>query len=468
MIDTPRLDRVPPQDVDSERAVLGSMMLTTDPDAKLAIAQCLELLDEGHFYRERHRKIFDAITALFGDGHEVDLLTTTNMLEAMGDLEKVGGVPYLNEMIDSVPSAANATWYAEKVKAEADRRAIIYAAAKSADRSYDETEDVEQVLSDAIDELLSIKIGAMKEKPSFKKQLTTVFKDMQERAKDPQSIQGIPFGIRDVDRKIGGLLGGDLCVIAARPSMGKSTFVRNVAQYLCEDYKSRVAIFSLEMRDKQIMSLMLASEAKIEFERFRSSSFTESDWPKLTEAAGRMSAWKCHIEDATTLSSFTPLDLRTALQRIILTEGKPDLVIFDYLQLMEPQRPTSNRTTDVSQISRQLKSMAMYFDIPFIVLSQLNRKVEERPNKRPMLSDLRESGAIEQDADIVGFLYDDDYYSEERGPRKGGPCEFIIAKQRMGPIGTVKVHFDLESARFRQAHAGATGRKTFKTRSDLD
>lgn len=468
MSDTLRLDRVPPQDVDSERAVLGAMMLTKDPDAKLAIAQCIDLLKEDHFYKGSHQAIFDAITALFSDGQEVDLLTVTNMLEAMGDLEKVGGVPYLNEMMDSVPSASNATYYAKKVKAESDRRKIIYTAAQAAHRSFDETEDVEQVLSDSIDELLSIKIGTMGAKPSFKKQLKTVFKDMQERAKDPQNIQGMPFGIRDIDRKTGGLLGGDLSIIAGRPGMGKSTFVRNIAQYLCEDYKSRVVIFSLEMKDTQIMALMLSSEAGIEFDRFRSSHFSEAEWPKLTEVAGRMANWKCHIEDATTLSSFTPLDLRTAIQRIILTDGKPDLVIVDYLQLLEATKPTRNRVEEVSQISRHLKSLAMYFDIPFVVLSQLSRKVEERPNKRPMLSDLRESGAIEQDADIVGFLYDDDYYDEDRGPRKGGPCEFIIAKQRMGPIGTVKVHFDLESARFRQAHAGATGRKTFKTRSDLD
>lgn len=791
--------------------------MTKDPDAKLAIAKCVEMLNEDHFYKESHRKIFDAITALFGDGGEVDLLTVTNMLEAMGDLDLVGGVPYLNEMIDSVPTASNATYYAEKVKAESDRRKIIYTTAKAGNGAYEPTEDVEQLLSGAIDELLSIKIGTMGEKPSFKSQLKAVFKDMKERSQNPKSIQGMPFGIRDVDRKIGGLLGGDLCIIAARPSMGKclsgdalmvdattgnritarefyakkvsrtlslnmdaesietsivtkhmksgiqevhaittqqgatvevteehpmltplgwrklkdlipgrsyvavsakipdygkletmtdrealllgyllaegtlwdttikvttksddvladlrncvaekdcilrttpgrityrivradgsrkpnsnpvrtwikelglfgtksgtkfvpdivfrqsnrkvslllsglfsgdgwhsdhigivskskqmmldvkhlllrfgimcrlktdynkrydsyyyrltitghaskkafcnkigfrrhvphpemsqmenwgvspyctvgdvrfelvrnikamgkidtydftiqsnhnflandvvvhnSTFVRNIAQYLCEDYKSRVAIFSLEMRDKQIMALMLASESKINYERFRSSSFTENDWQPLTDAAGRMDRWKCHIEDATTLSSFTPLDLRTALQRIILTDGKPDLVVFDYLQLMEPQRPTSTRTNDVSQISRQLKSMAMYFDIPFIVLSQLNRKVEERPNKRPMLSDLRESGAIEQDADIVCFLYDDDYYSEERGPRKGGECELIIAKQRMGPIGTVKVDFDLESARFLQVKGRVVGRQAFRGRSDLD
>lgn len=466
MTDTPRLDRVPPQDVDSEIDVLGAMMM--NDGGKLAIVHCMEILNKDDFYKESHRKIFDAITALFEDGQEVDIRTTTNMLIAMDDLEKVGGVGYLNQMMDSVPTTANAHYYAEKVKAEADRRAIIYAAAKSADRSYDETEDVEQVLSDAIDELLSIKIGVMKEKPSFKKQLTTVFKDMQERAKDPQSIQGMPFGIRDVDRKIGGLLGGDVCVIAGRPGMGKTTMAQNIAQYLCEDYKSRVVIFSLEMKDVQIMARMLASEAKIKFSRFRSSHFAEADWPKLTEAAGRMSAWKCHIEDATTLSSFTPLDLRTALQRITMTHGKPDLVIVDYLQLMEATKPARNRVDEVSQISRHLKSLAMYFDIPFVVLSQLSRKVEERPNKRPMLSDLRESGAIEQDADIVGFLYDDAYYDEERGERKGGPCEFIIAKQRMGPIGTVKIHFDLESARFEQAHAGATGRKTFRKRSDLD
>jgi len=462
---TARLDRVPPQDVDSERDVLGAMMMARDPNAKLAIVNCLEILTKDHFYKESHGKIFDAITALFEDGQEVDIRTVTNMLIAMGDIEQVGGVPYINEMMESVPTAANAAYYAEKVKAESDRRAIIYASSKAADRCYDETEDGEQILADAIDELLKIKIGAMKERASFKSTLKTVFKDMQERAKDPQNIQGVPFGIKDIDVKIGGLLGGDMCVVAARPGVGKSTFVQNVAQSLCEDGK-RVVIFSLEMKDVQIMARMLASEAKIRFSRFRSSNFQESEWPKLTTAAGKMSEWNCHIEDATDVISINPLDIRTAIQRIIMTEGKPDLVIIDYIQLLEPTKPTGNRVSDVTQMSRHLKALAMHFDIPFLVVSQLSRKVEERPDKRPMLSDLRESGAIEQDADQVGFLYRDDYY--ERGESKGGPCEFIIAKQRMGPVGTVKIHFDLESARFQQAHVGQSGRRTFRERSDVD
>jgi len=457
------LDRVPPQNIDAERAVLGAMMLVSDAKAPLAIADCLRILKAEHFYRESHRKVFTAIKYLVTDNQEVDLLTVSSELEKMGELEKVGGAPYLDEMIGSCPSAANAAHYAVQVKQESDRRQLIYVTAELGTLAYDETEDVDELVSGAIDRLLAVKIDTLQEKVSFKLRLKEVFKDMQERALDPNNILGMPFGIKDIDAKIGGLLGGDMCVVAARPGVGKSTFVQNVAQYLCDDknYRSLVAIFSLEMKDKQIMARILASEAKVPFSRFRSSDFEESEWPKLTVAAGRMTEWKCEIEDK---AGITPMDVRSEIQRLIMTKGKPDLVIVDYLQLMRPTTPTGRRVDDVTQVSQDLKEMAMFFDIPFLVVSQLSRNPEARPDHRPMLSDLRESGSIEQDADIVCFLYREDYYDREAS--KGGPCEFIIAKQRMGPTGTVKVHFDIVSARFQQAHVGNTGRQTF--RSDRD
>jgi len=445
MAERPTLDRVPPQNVDAERAVLGAMLMN-DPSSKMAISDSIRILNRDDcFYREAHRKIFEAIKDLFSENTEVDLITVSRQLELNGHLEMVGGVPYLDEMIDSSVSAANAAYYAEIVKEEADKRMIIHVSTESCSDAYDATISANEILDKALSTFLNVKLNVADKPPTLKSTIKEVFKEMQERSQDPQSITGIPFGIREIDEMIGGLLEGDMAIVAARPGVGKSTFVQNVAQYLCEheDYQSNVVLFSLEMKAKQIVARIFASEARVPFSRFRSSHFEDKEWPKLTLAAGRVSNWNLNIEDR---AGITTTDMRSALFRVTAEKSKPDLVIVDYIQLLRPLTSTGNRTDDVTQISQDLKNLAMDLDVPLLVVSQLNRNLESRPDKRPKLSDLRESGSIEQDADIVCFIYRDDYHDRSL---KQGPCEFIISKQRMGPTGTVKMNFNIEEARFR-------------------
>jgi replicative DNA helicase len=445
MAEQPRLDRVPPQNVDAERAVLGAMLMN-DPSSKMAISDSIRILNRDDcFYKEAHRKIFEAIKDLFNENTEVDLITVSRQLELNGHLEMCGGVPYLDEMLDSSVSAANASYYADIVKEEADKRMIIHVSSQSYSDAFDETISANEILDKTLSTFLNVKLNVADKPPTLKSTITEVFKEMQERSKDPQSITGIPFGIREIDEMIGGLLSGDMVILAARPGVGKSTWVQNVAQYLCahEDYKSNVVIFSLEMKAKQIVARIFASEARVPFTRFRSSHFEDTEWPKLALAAGNMSRWNLNIEDK---AGITTTDMRSALYRVTAEKGKPDLVILDYLQLLRPVTPTGKRTDDVTQISQDLKNLAMDLDVPLLVVSQLNRNLEARPDKRPQLSDLRASGSIEQDADIVCFIYREDYHDRSA---KQGPCEFIISKQRMGPTGTVRMNFDIEEARFR-------------------
>jgi len=450
-----QLDRVAPQDIDAERALLGGLMVLDD-DQRGSIAECMLLIrGDEVFYRERHNKIWNIIKELFDDDEPVDLLMVTKRLERNGHLEKVGGVPYVNELIDASPSSANVKYYAEMIIEEAIKRQLIYASFHINESAYDNEQPSEKILAEALNQLLELNNSTLPDQVTTKESVKQVINKLQKMNEEDNPIVGLALGIKYLDLQTTGLAGGDLVIVAARPGVGKSTLVQNFGQYVTVEGKKHAVMFSLEMKKELLVTRILASESGIPFLRFRVGKIQEKEWSAVTLAASRLSGAKFDIEDSPDL---TPRDVRSHLLRITGKQGKPDLVIIDYLQLMSASKPTGKRVDDITQISRELKILAMSLDIPFIVVSQLNRSVEYRPDKRPQLSDLRESGAIEQDADIVLFIFREDYQS--RNPSQGGPCELIIGKQRNGPTGMIPVTFNLMEAKFKQSQRARPDKRT--------
>ena len=443
--------RVPPQDCDAERAVLGAIMQgQTEP-----IAKAIQILGSGDpFYKESHIKIFNACTQLFEHGEPLDLITVTQALEKAGDLDKIGGVAYLDEVIDSCPTTANIEYYAEIVYNAHLRRQLILAGARIAHEAFDQTEDIDVLLGEAQRTLLGIGNDSYKKALlPIGRELKGTFARLQELYKNGGGTIGLPTGFLDLDRMTSGLQKSDYILVAGRPSMGKSTFVQNIAQSLASEYKSSVAIFSLEMSKQQLVLRILASEAGISLERLRTGKLIETDWPKVTIAAGRISETKLIIDDDTDNS---PMKIRAKCYTIAAQYGL-DLVIIDHVQLLRGDVKTENRNAELTEISRGLKGIARDMQVPVVAVSQLSRDVEKRSDKRPLLSDLRESGSLEQDADLVVFLYRPDYY-DKRLHDNG--AELIIGKQRNGPVGTVEVVFDRQFAKFRsKSHIGEDGHR---------
>ncbi len=432
--------RLPPQSLEAEMSVLGGVLLENE-----ALNKALELLRPEDFYREAHRKIFNAIIDLTEKGEPADLVTLTAALQQRGALEEIGGNAYLATLVDYVPTAANIAYYSRLVKEKAIGRHLINVATEIATRGYDGGE-VEQTLDWA--EKSIFEITGMKTRPSYfstREIMKDTFKAIEKLYDRKELVTGVPTGFTDLDTMTAGLQGGDLVIVAGRPSMGKTAFALNMVEHAAVHAEEPVAtiIFSLEMSKEQLVQRLLCSVSKVDASRLRTGHLGDSDWPKLTSGAGLLTEAPIFIDDTPAISV---LELRAKARRL-KAERNLGLIVVDYLQLMQGHNPES-RQQEISEISRSLKALAKELSVPVVALSQLNRSLENRTDKRPIMADLRESGAIEQDADVIMFVYREAVYCEackskektcDKGHEKN--AEIVIGKQRNGPIGTVNLTF---------------------------
>ena len=424
------LGKVPPHDIEAEQAVIGSML--TD---KEAVSSSIEILKEQDFYREDNRIIYSAMLNLYNRAEPIDLITVKSELESMGKFEQVGGFEYLTELPEKVPTTANAIKYIKIVEEKSILRNLIKTANEIIELGYDPTEEVEDIMEGAEKKIFNL----MQDKNQkgyvpIKDILVESFTQLEELYNRKQHITGVPTGFSDLDYRTAGLHGSELILIAARPAMGKSAFVLNIATNAALRGNTPVAIFSLEMSKEQMVNRILCSEAMVDSNKVRTGKLEDEDWGKLAEAIGPLSDTGIYIDDTPGISV---MEIRAKCRKLKL-EKDIGLVVIDYLQLVQgSSKRSSSREQEIAEISRSLKILAKELNVPVIALSQLSRAVEQRPDHRPMLSDLRESGSIEQDADIVMFLYRDDYYNEDS--EKKNIAEVIIAKHRGGSTGTVEL-----------------------------
>ena len=434
-------EKMPPQNVEAEMAVLGSMLIEED-----AIAQGIENLTPESFYKDAHKKIFQSIINLFNENKAVDLVTLTESLYKDGVMDAVGGPSYLASLTTAVPTAANILYYARIVKEKYILRHLINSATQIVKDSYDTTEDVEELLDRAekvIFEISSKKFagGVVPLKEIVRNQIEIIDRLYQRK----EHITGIATGFHEFDTQTAGLQPSDLIVIAARPSMGKSAFMTCIAEHVGMVLKIPVAIFSLEMSKEQLIQRMLCSRARVDAHKVRTGFLAQSDWPSLTSAAAKLSEAPMYIDDTPGMSV---LELKAKARRL-KAQFDIKLLMVDYLQLMQGSQGSESRQQEISEISRSLKGLAREINVPLIAVSQLSRAVESRVDHRPQLSDLRESGAIEQDADVVVLLLREEYYNPTEENK--GKAEVIIAKQRNGPVGSVNLSFIREYTRFENA-----------------
>ncbi len=429
----PALYKLPPQNLEAEQSILGGILLENG-----SINAALEIIGENDFYSEAHRKIFSVVAELADNNEPVDLITLGNALKNRSLLDAIGGVAYLASLVDNVPSAANVANYAKIVKEKAVLRGLIGSATDIINSCYETGSDIDEVLDKA--EHSIFEISENKIRPSFHPMKDIVrdsFKAIEELFARKELITGVPTGFDKIDDMTSGLQNSDLIIIAGRPSMGKTAFALNIAQHAALETQIPVAIFSLEMSKEQLAFRMLASEARVDSQRLRKGFLGETDWPKLTGAAGRLSEAPLFIDDTPAISV---LEMKAKSRRLKADQGL-GLIVVDYIQLMRAGGNTNSREQEISEISRSLKALAKELRVPVIALSQLNRKVEDRPNRRPQMADLRESGAIEQDADVIAFIYRDEVYNKADDNPDKGVAEIIIGKQRNGPTGSVKLAF---------------------------
>ena len=423
------LAKIPPHDIDAEQAVLGSML--TD---KEAVNAAIESLKEDAFYRDDNRIIFQAIVNLYSKSEPIDIITLKDELESMDKFEQVGGYEYLASLPDKVPTTANVQKYIKIVEEKSILRNLIKTANEIIELGYDPTEDVEDIMYGAEKKIFDIMQSKnQKGYTPIKDVLVESFTKLEELYNRKQHITGVPTGFAELDYKTAGLHGSELILVAARPAMGKTAFALNLATNAALRGNAPVAIFSLEMSKDQLVNRILCSEAMVDSNKVRTGKLDEDDWVKLAGAIGPLSEAEMYIDDTPGISV---MEIRTKCRKLKM-EKNIGLVVIDYLQLVQGNKRTASREQEISEISRSLKILAKEINVPVIALSQLSRAVEQRPDHRPMLSDLRESGAIEQDADIVMFLYRDDYYNKES--EKKDIAEVIIAKQRGGQTGTVEL-----------------------------
>lgn len=416
-----------------------------------ALNNALEILDADDFYSEAHRKIFSAIIELYNKSEPCDIITLSNILKNRTQLDQAGGISYLSALSDSVPSAANISHYAKIVKEKSILRKLIGTATEILHKSYTSSSDIDTVLDEA--EHAIFEISENKIRPAFspfKDLIKDSVKTIEKLYERKELVTGVPTGYEKLDDITSGLQKSDLIIIAGRPSMGKTAFAMNIAQYAALEAGIPVAIFSLEMSKEQLALRMLSSEARVDSQRIRRGFLGEADWPKLITAAGRLSEALIFIDDTPAISA---LEMKAKARRL-KSEVNLGLIILDYLQLMRGGGYKDSREQEISEISRSLKTLAKELNVPVIALSQLNRKVEDRTNKRPQMADLRDSGAIEQDADLIAFIYRDEVYdTSEENPEKG-MAEIIVGKQRNGPTGMVKLAFQDKFARFENLARG--------------
>lgn len=425
------LDRVPPQNLEAEQAVLGAILLDTE-----SLVTAMERITSDDFYRGAHQIIYETMIELAEAQEPVDLITLTARLQNKGELENIGGVSYLSQLANAVPTAANVDYYAAIIEEKSMLRRLIRTATNIVSDGYTASDNVGLLLSDAEKQILEIsnrRTGSGFH--SIRDVLMEVFDRVEHLYNFKGGMTGVKSGFVDLDKMTSGFQRSDLIILAARPSVGKTAFALNVAQNVGVREKETVAIFSLEMGAAQLVQRMICAEANVDASRMRSGQLEPDDWEKLTMAIGALSEANVYIDDS---PSVTVADIRAKCRRLKKEKGL-GMILIDYLQLIHGRGKGDNRQQEVSEISRTLKQIARELNVPVIALSQLSRGVEQRQDKRPMMSDLRESGSIEQDADIVAFLYRDDYYDKES--EKKNIIEIIIAKQRNGPVGTVELAF---------------------------
>ncbi|QDX91867.1 replicative DNA helicase [Brevibacillus laterosporus] len=432
------LDRVPPQNIEAEESVLGAIFLS-----KEALITAMELLRPEDFYKTSHQRIFNTMLVLYERGEPVDLVTVTADLQDQKVLEETGGVVYLTSLASSVPTAANIEYYAKIVEEKSLLRRLIRTATKIANDGYSREDEVGEIIADA--EKYILEIAQNRNSGGFipiRDALMETYERIEFLSQRKGDVTGIPSGYPDLDKMTAGFQRSDLIILAARPSVGKTAFALNVAQNVAARANETVAIFSLEMSASQLVQRMICAEGNLDASRMRSGGLEEDDWQKLTMAIGTLAKAPVYIDDT---PGITVQDIRAKCRRL-QTEKGLGLILIDYLQLIQGRGKGDNRQQEVSEISRTLKGIARELNVPIIALSQLSRSVEQRQDKRPMMSDIRESGSIEQDADIVAFLYRDDYYDKETEAKN--IIEIIIAKQRNGPTGTVELVFLKEFNKF--------------------
>ncbi len=429
---------VPPQNLEAEMAVLGAMLLDEN-----AIGVAIEHIDTGYFYKDAHKKVYEVILSLYNANKAVDLITLTDELKRLGILDEIGGVSFLTELVNSVPTTANINHYVTIVKEKNILRSLISSSSKIISLCYGSEDNIADVVDNA--ERLIFEVTESKQKGTavllkdiVRSSIETIDKLYQRKA----HVTGVPTGFTDFDLKTAGLQPSDLIVVAGRPSMGKSALALSMAEYAGIHARIPVAVFSLEMSKEQLVQRMLCSHARVDANKVRTGYLAASDWPRLTAAAGKLSEAPIYIDDTPAISV---MELRAKARRL-KAQYDIQFIIVDYLQLMRGSGPLDSRQQEISEISRSLKALARELSVPVIAISQLSRAVESRTDHRPQLSDLRESGAIEQDADVVVLILREEYYVPT--PENKGIAEIIIAKQRNGPVGSLKLAFISEFTRF--------------------
>jgi replicative DNA helicase len=436
--------RMPPHSVEAEQSVLGGLLLENSAWDRIG-----DLISEADFYRADHRLIYRHVSKLIEASKPADVLTVAESLERSAELANAGGLAYIATLAQNTPSAANIRRYAEIVRERSVMRRLAEVGTQIADSAYNPLgRDASQLLDQAESKVFEIAEQGSRGKQGFIAMpplLTQVVEriDMLYNRDNPNDVTGVPTGYSDLDEKTSGLQPGDLIIVAGRPSMGKTALSLNIAEHVALDAGLPVAVFSMEMAATQLAMRLLGSLGRLDQHRLRTGRLLDDDWQRLTQAVGRLNDAPMQIDETPALNA---LEVRARSRRLHRQYGKLGLIVIDYLQLMSATGDGENRATEISEISRSLKALAKELSVPVIALSQLNRSLEQRPNKRPVMSDLRESGAIEQDADLILFIYRDEVYNPDSADK--GIAEIIIGKQRNGPIGTVKLTFRGENTRF--------------------
>ncbi|MEW6517524.1 MAG: replicative DNA helicase [candidate division FCPU426 bacterium] len=440
MTSVPAPDKIPPQNLEAERSTLGAMLLDAE-----AIARVLELLKEDAFYQETHRTIFRAILDLYNRNEPVDYITLTDLLTRWGELERIGGAAYLTSLTDLVPTTAHVEHYARIVKEKYLLRSLIRTATQVVGRCYGEEENADQLLDQAEKAIFDLSQDRQRGSVlAIRDVIHDAMEMVENLSKHESHITGVPTGFSELDQMTAGLQPGELVILAARPSMGKTALALNIAAHAALEAKIPVVVFSMEMSSESLVTRMLCAEARVDLKNVRTGRLGEGDLGHLSMAAGRLFDSPVFIDDS---PSCNVLEIRSKARRL-KAEQHVGLIMIDYIQMMPGLGRTDNRQQEIAGISRSLKSLAKELRVPVLVLSQLSRAPESRggEGRRPQLSDLRESGAIEQDADVVAFIYREAYYNQDK--REDKTAEIIVAKQRNGPTGTVKLIFNQQYTRF--------------------
>ncbi len=435
-----KLQKLPPQNIDAEEAILGAILKNPVCFNKVA-----DMLNTNSFYKPAHKVIYEAVVELFNKNQAIDIVTVSERLNEKDKLEQVGGRAYINDLVLNVTTTANIEYYAKIVQEKAIKRELINAGSEIVEMAYDNT-PTEATLDNA--EKLIFNIAQQKTSSdlvSVKDLVLTSYEQISYRYEHRDELTGVPSGFYDLDNMTSGLQKSDLIILAARPSMGKTALALNIAQNVALKAKKTVAIFSLEMSKEQLVQRMLCSEAEVDTHKLKTGNMQASDWEKLTTAMNHFADAPLFIDDK---PGATVMEVRAKCRRLAMEQKDIGLVVIDYLQLMEASGSKEDRTQQISGISRGLKGLARELNVPVIALSQLSRAVESRPDKRPMMSDLRESGAIEQDADIIMFIYRDEYYNKENTENRG-KAEVIVAKHRNGAVGSIDLLFQGSITKFK-------------------